>query len=241
MDKAPDPKTRGLSRDACARGELNRRSTTLDRASTPVLSVKRLSRCLRLTPVPSGLCTPGVHQPYSVEPSAMTVRQPSHRPRDRIADANPKRPPTSSRPGPRAFEHAQACGLATDGEPRENAEVKVQVLHVEACPNPHVSGQRARSALDAVGLGKVPVEYVLVGALENAGSAEFAESPTILIDGEDAFPGGASGEGLAACRLYPTEDGLGRLSHPDGARGQRSASACRDRCCRSALFFRAML
>ena len=51
----------------CARGELNRRTFTLDQAQTAALSVNPVSRCLRLTPVSSGVCTPGVHQPPTVE------------------------------------------------------------------------------------------------------------------------------------------------------------------------------
>ena len=47
----------------CARGELNRRSTTLSQTRTAVLSVKPGSRCLRFSPVSSQACTPGVHQP----------------------------------------------------------------------------------------------------------------------------------------------------------------------------------
>lgn len=43
-------------------GELNRRKTTLVHARTAGLSVKPASGVLRLTPVSSGACTPGVHQ-----------------------------------------------------------------------------------------------------------------------------------------------------------------------------------
>ena len=62
MHEAPGPKTRGQPL-TCARGELNRRTTTLDHARTAVLSVKPRSRCLRFAPVTSGACAPGVHQP----------------------------------------------------------------------------------------------------------------------------------------------------------------------------------
>lgn len=44
-------------------GELNRRTTPHDQAALAVLSVKPVSRCLRLAPVLSGPCTPGVRQP----------------------------------------------------------------------------------------------------------------------------------------------------------------------------------
>ena len=53
----------------CARGELNRKTTPVNHARTAALSVKPASRCLRFPPVASGPCTPGVHQPYPVEPT----------------------------------------------------------------------------------------------------------------------------------------------------------------------------
>lgn len=62
MAEAPDPRTRGQPL-TCARGQLNRRIPTLDQAQTAALGVKPTYRCLRLTPVSSGACTPGVHQP----------------------------------------------------------------------------------------------------------------------------------------------------------------------------------
>ena len=63
----------------CARGELNRKTTTLDHARTTVLSVKLGSRCLRLPPVTPGACTPGVHQPVfsasHIESGTVTLAQ----------------------------------------------------------------------------------------------------------------------------------------------------------------------
>lgn len=79
----PQVKDLGL---LCARGELNRRNTMCNHARTTVLSVKPVFRYLRLAPVTSGLCTPGVHQPYPVEPAAAgpaTVVD-DHRPRPRL-------------------------------------------------------------------------------------------------------------------------------------------------------------
>ncbi|GGD10184.1 hypothetical protein GCM10007231_06270 [Nocardioides daphniae] len=68
MIEGPDPEIGAFF--TCARGELNRETTTLDHARTAVLSVKPASRCLRFPPVPSGPCTPGVHQPYAVQPTS---------------------------------------------------------------------------------------------------------------------------------------------------------------------------
>lgn len=67
--KTADPKRRNSGSKirgqslTCARGELNRETTTRDPAQATVLSAKAMFRCLRLPPVSSGPCTPGVHQP----------------------------------------------------------------------------------------------------------------------------------------------------------------------------------
>lgn len=55
--KNPGPVT------TCARGELNRKNITLNQPETALVSVKPVSRYLRLPPVTSGACTPRVHQP----------------------------------------------------------------------------------------------------------------------------------------------------------------------------------
>ena len=62
MDEGPGSDDPGPCH-TCARGELNRRTTTLNHARTARLSVKPASRYLRFAPVTSGLCTLGVHQP----------------------------------------------------------------------------------------------------------------------------------------------------------------------------------
>ena len=80
------------------------------------------------------------------------------------------------------------------------------MLHIDDCPNWEGASAAVRDALDDVGLA-VPVEDVLVRTEAEAAATGFAGSPTILVDGEDLFPGAASGPDLA-CRIYPTERGL---------------------------------
>lgn len=81
--------------------------------------------------------------------------------------------------------------------------MQVEVLHIDECPNWVAVGSRLRDALDAAGLTNVKVEYHLLSTPDDAAQVPFAGSPTILIDGEDAFPGGERTTELA-CRMYHT-------------------------------------
>lgn len=85
--------------------------------------------------------------------------------------------------------------------------MKVQVLHIDECPNTAVASGRVRAALDALGQEDVPVELVLVESQTAAASTGFGGSPTIVIDGQDLFPGAPHVEALA-CRVYSTASGL---------------------------------
>lgn len=81
--------------------------------------------------------------------------------------------------------------------------MRVEVLHIDECPNWAEAGTRLRNALDSAGLPEVDVEYRLLATSTDAAQVPFAGSPTILIDGEDAFPGGERTVDLA-CRVYHT-------------------------------------
>lgn len=85
--------------------------------------------------------------------------------------------------------------------------MKVEVLHIAGCPSWQEAGAQTRRALDALGLHDVDVIYTLIASSADAQATQFGGSPTILIDGQDAF---ASTERVAdlSCRLYPTPDGL---------------------------------
>ncbi|WP_311858269.1 hypothetical protein [Microbacterium aquilitoris] len=90
---------------------------------------------------------------------------------------------------------------------RENGRVKIQVLHIEDCPNWQEAGDRVRLVLDSIGRGDVPVEFVLIRTGAEAVSSGFAGSPTILLDGQDLFPSQGNTADLA-CRVYLTERGF---------------------------------
>ena len=62
-------------------------------------------------------------------------------------------------------------------------------------------------ALDRVGRGDAQVGLTVVETEAEAVAANFAGSPTILVDGRDLFPGPGVSESLA-CRLYSTSAGL---------------------------------
>jgi hypothetical protein len=88
--------------------------------------------------------------------------------------------------------------------------MRVEVLHIEHCANWEEAGRRARTVLDTLGRRDTAVEYRLLETREDAAAVWFAGSPTILIDGADAFPSGGRTSELA-CRLYYTEAGISRL------------------------------
>lgn len=78
----------------------------------------------------------------------------------------------------------------------------VTVLYFDGCPNWELARERAEEALRLVGASEA-VEVQRVDTFEEAERFGFAGSPTILIDGEDRFPG--AGQPAMACRLYGNE------------------------------------
>ena len=85
--------------------------------------------------------------------------------------------------------------------------MKIQVLHIDDCPNWQEAGDRVRRALDSVGRSDVPVEFVLIRTEAEAASSGFAGSPTILLDDKDLFPSEGQTADLA-CRVYLTGRGF---------------------------------
>lgn len=84
--------------------------------------------------------------------------------------------------------------------------MKLQVLHIDDCPNTVEATARLRRALNTVGLHDITVELVPVRTEVDAANSRFAGSPTFLLDGADLFP--AMPTRSLACRVYPTENGL---------------------------------
>ena len=86
--------------------------------------------------------------------------------------------------------------------------MKAEVVHIEDCSNWVEAGRRLRVALEIIGASDVTVGYRLLTTSAEAAAVWFAGSPTILIDGADAFPTGGRTTDLA-CRVYYTN---GRIS-----------------------------
>lgn len=85
--------------------------------------------------------------------------------------------------------------------------MKVEILHTDDCPNWVEASVRVRAALDLLGLTGVALDVRTLTSSAEAAAVPFAGSPTILIDGSDAFPDGARTADLA-CRVYRTETGF---------------------------------
>ena len=79
--------------------------------------------------------------------------------------------------------------------------MEIEILHIDDCPNWQEAGARVRQALQEVGAPEVPVTFTLLSTVEEAAARPFAGSPTVLIDGVDAFPSDGATADLA-CRVY---------------------------------------
>jgi|SRR4051794_10067138 len=81
--------------------------------------------------------------------------------------------------------------------------MKVEILHIDECANWREAGRRVRAVLDGMGRVDVDVTYLLLRDSAEASAVPFAGSPTILLDGHDAFPPDERTSELA-CRIYFT-------------------------------------
>jgi hypothetical protein len=81
--------------------------------------------------------------------------------------------------------------------------MRVDLLHVDECPNWEETLRLLRSALDSTGHPEVLIGVQLIDSEESADRWSFAGSPTILLDGIDPFFSD-TGAGSIACRLYLT-------------------------------------
>jgi hypothetical protein len=83
--------------------------------------------------------------------------------------------------------------------------VRVELLWWDGCPSHPETLEDLRSALSDEGVD-AEVELVEVESDEQARRERFPGSPTIRLDGEDAFP--AEGEPFSlTCRVYRLRDG----------------------------------
>lgn len=85
--------------------------------------------------------------------------------------------------------------------------MRVEILHIDDCQNWVDAGTRVEAALTELGRGDVEVTYRLLTDSAQAAAVLFAGSPTILLDGVDAFPTDGRTSDLA-CRIYRTDTGF---------------------------------
>lgn len=103
--------------------------------------------------------------------------------------------------------------------------MKIEILHIEGCPSWVGAARLLREALDETGFSDTTISFTLLRSAEDAARVPFAGSPTIIVDGEDLFPGSGRTVDLA-CRVYPTATGMAgspttaQLIEAINARGQ---------------------
>jgi hypothetical protein len=84
--------------------------------------------------------------------------------------------------------------------------MRVELLWWEGCPSHPETLEDLRGALAEEGLD-AEVELVEVESDEQAQRERFPGSPTIRLDGEDAFPADPSEPFSLTCRIYRLRDG----------------------------------
>lgn len=106
----------------------------------------------------------------------------------------------------------------------EDGVMRIEILHIEDCPNWERAGDRVRAALNQLGDATTTVTFRLLRTPEEAEKVAFAGSPTITLNGDDLFPGGGHTSDLA-CRIYFTPEGVAGL--PTFNQLVDAISACR--------------
>ncbi len=86
------------------------------------------------------------------------------------------------------------------------SRVRIDVLHVPDCPNLERAVARLHEALDTAAVS-ASIHEIEIATAQSAAEVGMRGSPTILIDGVDAFRSEPA-EASLSCRLFPTPDGL---------------------------------
>ncbi|MCZ7529138.1 MAG: thioredoxin family protein [Acidimicrobiia bacterium] len=96
--------------------------------------------------------------------------------------------------------------------------MQVTMRYFDGCPNWKRATKRLFDALDLEDLEDAKIRFELVETPEAAEAHDFRGSPTIVIDGDDAFDTAGTQVGLA-CRRYDTEAGPAGTPSLDQIRG----------------------
>ena len=113
---------------------------------------------------------------------------------------------------------------ATASDAGHNDGMRIEILHIDECPNWQAAGRLVSEVLAELDLTWVAPEFVLIRTPDEAAAAAFAGSPTLLIDGVDVVPGTPPAPDLA-CRVYTTGHRLSGLPSRDSVRGAILAAA----------------
>jgi hypothetical protein len=84
--------------------------------------------------------------------------------------------------------------------------MKITIQYFDGCPHWKLAEERVQSVLRGMARDDVSLEHQLIDSPEAATRFGFHGSPTILIDGRDAFATGAEQIGMS-CRVYRTDEG----------------------------------
>jgi hypothetical protein len=85
--------------------------------------------------------------------------------------------------------------------------MRVEVLYFDGCPTYLETERTLRGVLAEEGI-EAEVELVAVNTDEEARRLRFPDSPTIRVDGRDAFPVPERAGYALGCRVYATPEGL---------------------------------
>lgn len=85
--------------------------------------------------------------------------------------------------------------------------MRIELLHIDDCPNTTKARHRIEAALATLGRHNLTVDLRNIKSPTDTAGTGFSGSPTITLDGADIFPGAALTSELA-CRVYPTPNGL---------------------------------
>jgi hypothetical protein len=87
------------------------------------------------------------------------------------------------------------------------AAVTVELLYWEGCPSHPEALADLRAALAELGRGDLEVAVRRIDDEDDAAAERFIGSPTIRVDGADAFPPPADEPPGLTCRVYRLADG----------------------------------
>jgi hypothetical protein len=104
--------------------------------------------------------------------------------------------------------------------------MEIRLRYFEGCASWETARDRIRAVLGELEAADTPLSLERVESPEEAERLGFVGSPTILIDGRDAFTSPRDTVGLA-CRLYQTPDSLAGCPTTDQLRRVLSTPASR--------------